>query len=569
MTRRGKRGVGRRTAARPRRSVGPRRGSRAAPGLLAARFRLPAPALAVQALLHAAPASERPWTLLPLILLLAFAVRAAIALDGDFVLHPDEIMQYLEPAHRLVFGNGVVHWEYHYGARSWLVPGLVAGLLLVFDSVGLGEPSWYVDGVKLAFCAVSLLIPAGMYFFARVHFDELAARIALVAGAFWYELVGFAHKPMTEFVATAPLLVLLALCVRPAAPGAVTAWCTGLAAVLVAAVRPQYAPLALLLLAVALARGGARLHVVLAALVCALAVGVLDAGAWDAGLFHSYLVNLRFNLILGELRAGESPVWQYLSWLFVASGGVGALCFACALLRPGRYAFLLMLIAMVVALHSLQAHKEYRFVFAVAPLWLLAGADLAARAVRAGGARSVLAGIGLLGGAAACAAGIFDALPGQDRLYRAWSRETGVVSFLGARDPVFAAYRYLAEAPGVTGVLQPDRPYHALPGYYYLHRPIPFYDGMTVGLLEEEGVPLVEAVSHVVTADPGLTLAGYGPDRAFGPVRILRRERSEGHLRRWEEYAPTVIDGFTVRIMRRVVPDASDPPPRRNVRFSP
>ena len=36
-------------------------------------------------------------------------------------------------------------------------------------------------------------------------------------------------------------------------------------------------------------------------------------------------------------------------------------------------------IAIVVAVHSLQAHKEYPFVFAVVPLWLLVGADLAAR----------------------------------------------------------------------------------------------------------------------------------------------------------------------------------------------
>ena len=98
---------------------------------------------------------EPRWKLLPLVLALAFAVRAAVALAGDFVLHPDEIMQYLEPAHRLAFGNGVMYWEYFYGARSWLVPGLVAGVLKVFDAVGLGEPRWYVDGVKLVFCALS------------------------------------------------------------------------------------------------------------------------------------------------------------------------------------------------------------------------------------------------------------------------------------------------------------------------------------------------------------------------------------------------------------------------------
>ena len=148
-------------------------------------------------------------------LALAFVARAAIALSGDFVLHPDEIMQYLEPAHRLVFGNGVIYWEYFYGARSWLLPGLVAGVLALCEAVGLGQPLWYVGAVKLLFCAVSLVVPGGMYWFARRHFGEPAARVALLAGAFWYELAGFAHKPMTEFVATALLVGLLALCVRP------------------------------------------------------------------------------------------------------------------------------------------------------------------------------------------------------------------------------------------------------------------------------------------------------------------------------------------------------------------
>ena len=87
-------------------------------------------------------------------LALAFAARAAVALSGDFVLHPDEIMQYLEPAHRLVFGNGVTYWEYFYGARSWLVPGFVAGVLTLFDALGLGEPAWYVGGVELVFCTL-------------------------------------------------------------------------------------------------------------------------------------------------------------------------------------------------------------------------------------------------------------------------------------------------------------------------------------------------------------------------------------------------------------------------------
>ena len=39
-------------------------------------------------LLHVPEAAERPWAMLPLVLALAFVARAAIALSGDFVLHP-------------------------------------------------------------------------------------------------------------------------------------------------------------------------------------------------------------------------------------------------------------------------------------------------------------------------------------------------------------------------------------------------------------------------------------------------------------------------------------------------
>lgn len=93
-------------------------------------------------LLHPKDPEEPTWKYLPLVLALGFIARAAVALSGDFVLHPDEIMQYLEPAHRLAFGNGISYWEYFYGARSWLVPGAVAGVLKLFDLVGFGEPAW-------------------------------------------------------------------------------------------------------------------------------------------------------------------------------------------------------------------------------------------------------------------------------------------------------------------------------------------------------------------------------------------------------------------------------------------
>ena len=40
------------------------------------------------------------------VLALAFAARFAVGLSTDSVLQPDEVMQYLEQAHRLVFRPG-------------------------------------------------------------------------------------------------------------------------------------------------------------------------------------------------------------------------------------------------------------------------------------------------------------------------------------------------------------------------------------------------------------------------------------------------------------------------------
>ncbi len=529
-------------------------------------------------LLHPSPPDERPWKFLLPVLALAFVARAAIALSGDFVLHPDEIMQYLEPAHRLVFGNGVTYWEYFYGARSWLVPGLVAGVLKLFDLIGLGQPFWYVGGVKLVFCAISLLIPAGMYFFARWHFGETAARVALLMGAFWYELVGFAHKPMTEFVATALLMSLLALCVRPASDKLRVVLAVAVLAVLVAAIRVQYAPLALIVLGLFFLRTEKKMQLALAAVTVFVAVGVFDAITWDGGLFHSYIVNIRVNLVLGDLRAGESPAWQFLYWLLIASMGLVALC-VLALPDLRRYGLLLTLIALTLLIHSAQSHKEYRFIFVVIPLWLLISADFvvwfASRASE-GRSRMLLGPTSLVltaSFAAVSLAGILNALPYQDKVYKAYSNGTGVVGFLRNQDPIFAAYRYLASAPGVAAVWQVDRVYFNIPGYYYLHRKIPLYAGGTSFLLfsDEKKIELeaiTSSVSHIVSADPATSIPGYSVEKTFGSIRVLCRDADEPAIRRWQEYAPTIAGGTFTKVMRELYPDEPTPPPNAGIRFA-
>ena len=546
------------------------------------------PRLAADGLLHLQAPSAPLWRWFWPVLALAFGARAAVALCGDFIMHPDEIMQLLEPAHRLAFGSGVVYWEFHYGARSWLLPTLIAGVLKGFDAVGLGQPFWYVGGVKLVFCGLSLAIPAGMYFFARRHFDETTARVALLAGAFWYELVGFAHKPLTGLVATALALALLALCVRiPAGTaGAAEAaevkrrqdlwsvWLVAFLAVLATAIRLQYAPLALALLGLCFVRVGkaAKVHLALAAVVFFLAVGAFDAATWDAGLFHSYLTNIRFNFGLRQTdMSGASPAYQYLWWLLLASVGGSALCVGAALCYPRRCGLLLLLLALVLIFHSAQAHKEYRYIFVVIPLWLLLGAGVLTP-LAASTKRPLLAYV-VAGAvfATASLAGILNALPKQEAIFQGPHQPPEVVvRFLHGQDPHFAAYRYLAEAPGITAVWHPGRPYHSLPGYYYLHRRIPFYDNMTGhSNLHEDWETIHASVSHVVTDNPLHAISGYVVEKEFGAVRILRRERNEAPVRQWRSFTPTMTPGVEIlqQLMQAASPSAPPPPPNNGISF--
>ena len=550
-------------AGRTRKKPAPGRPSGSARGLRAV-----SPRALAEALIHAQAPEQPPWKLAPPVLALAFAARAAVALAGDFVLHADEVMQYLEPAHRLVFGNGVMYWEWFYGARSWLVPGVVAAVLKLFDLVGLGEPFWYVAGVKLLFCALSLAVPAGMYGFARRHFDEAAARAALIAGALWYELAAFAHKPLTELVALAPLLGLLALCVRPRIdrPRVVCA-AAGLA-VLAGAIRMHYAPVAAVLLAIVFLRTPRKLLLAGAAAATVAAVGVFDALTWDAGLFHSYLTNLRFNLAGGS-AFGEEPAYL-LPWsLLLAGGGLSALCLAAALRSPRRYGLLLGLIALVLAVHAVPAHKEYRFVFLVIPLWLLVGADLAARAAawvaarspgRPAAARRTLGAAAVLFAAVSCA-GLLKALPFQELAYRYWAVGVARYGFVHGHDPLFAAYRYLARAPGVGGVWHVDRGYSSAPGYYYLHRAIPLYDRDIGHAIGRDLATLAASVTHVVASVPDLAVPGYAPEREFGPVRILRRQATRPPVRPWREYVPVIVFPHVAETMRRIDAAAAPAPP--------
>ncbi len=142
------------------------------------------------------------------------------------------------------------------------------------------------------------------------------------------------------------------------------------------------------------------------------------------------------------------------------------------------------------------------------------------------------------------------------------------MGFVRGQDPIFAAYRYLARAPGVLGVWQVDRRYYNLPGYYYLHREIPFYDVSSGRVINEDMETVAASVSHIVAADTSLAnpIPGYTVEKQFGNVQIWRRDENESPVRQWEVYNPIIVGGLE-QVMKQVDPNAPKPPPNRGIRF--
>ena len=491
------------------------------------------------------------------ILLAGLAFRLWIAWQGDFIYHPDELFQYLEQAHRLVFDSGFVPWEYRYGVRSWILPGFIAGFLGGFRLLGLDSPAFYVPAIKAVFCLLSLLIPWGMYAFGRRHFSERAGIFALVLGCFWYELAVFAHKPLTTLVATSFLMLYLGLEKKTAS--ARRASFLGMAGGFSIAIRVQILPLFLIFFPWTAFRLSKRERLFFAGgiLIVLGAAGLLDALTWGRFL-SSYWENLRINYFFDVSSIfGTLPSNQYLYWLAVTSFGAFYLS-----LISGIYRERWLIIGGVVAIlltYSLISHKEYRFIFSIVPLWLLLAADGLARiSIKANHLkRVVFLLLGLVN-----MAGIFNALPGLRKTYEMYSFNP----YFLKRDPVFEVCQILATESGVTGVLdmrlysfgeKKQEARYAIFGisYYYLHHQIPIYNPTSYSRFLE-GKDERAYVSHIVTTLITKEIPNFKLWKEIQNLRIWRREPFEYPQFTWRHYHCS--------IPQKEVQDALGNPPSLN-----
>jgi hypothetical protein len=305
-------------------------------------------------------------------LCLGAVLRCLLALTDDGIYWPDEIYQSLEPAHRLVFGQGLVAWEFVHGARNWTFPGLVAGLLKLSAVVGLDEPRQYLDLVKLTFSLAGIATAYGSYLLARAY---RASALAAACGAALFALavpaIYFAPRALSETASTLPIVLGYALVLDEHSGSKKRIAGTSLLGLSVL-IRLQNGIFCVGLIAILAGRRQWRLAAEALAVLAgwALLFGLIDKLTWG-GWFHSARVYLDFSLAQqGASRWGEAPFEYYLTALWTSLGGLTPLLLAvlavCGFIRaPGLF----LVAVSFLLLHSFTPHKELRFMMPALPLF--------------------------------------------------------------------------------------------------------------------------------------------------------------------------------------------------------
>jgi hypothetical protein len=458
----------------------------------------------------------------------AFVLRVVAARTMPNQVWPDEIFQSLEQAHRLVFGYGIVPWEFREGARSWLLPGMLAPVMALTERLGPGS-SGYLWGVASFLSALSLAPVVVAFLAGRRRAGLAGGVVAGVAAAVWFELVFFAAKALAEVVAAHALVAGLYLAERGREEPASGRWATagvllGLACCLRVHLLPAALPAAAWL--AWRAPGGARLRLAAGFAAPVAGAGLLDLATWGVP-FGSYWENVRRNLVEGKGDTfGTAPWTAYFRVLAgvwsLAGVALVAAAVAGARRRPG---FAIAAVATVVV-HSALAHKEYRFLYPAIACIVVMAAEGTALAVRAVADRLASRGGSSLApavaaGAAWCAASIALAGPFSPSVTNLTPMRQEAVTHWEQWSGYLGGMEHLSRDPGVCGVA--FNVYSCFTGgYAFLHHDVPVFEVRKDAADIARVAPAANAVLAQRTATA--LFAGFAIERCWpDDVCALRR----------------------------------------------
>ena len=305
--------------------------------------------------------------------LLALAILLRFLAFNAYSAHvPDEIIQYLEQAHRLVFGYGVVPWEFREFIRSWLIP------LMLVPPMQLG--AWLNPGGELYLVLPRATI-AALNFAPVIAAWAIGRRISLqhslvgmAVVALWVESVGFSVQTLSESLAVAAFMTAAALLHCKAKMPAIIA--AGALLALAGLFRFQFGP-AMLVFGAMMAGKDWRIWkgLMLGALPVVVAGSLIDL-AMGLTPYEWIYTNYRLNIAEGKMQqiAGVGDPLKYVRYL-MESWQWALLVIPFLLLAGWRNHKALMAAAVVnLILHQLIDHKEYRYIWLSMQIFLMLAA---------------------------------------------------------------------------------------------------------------------------------------------------------------------------------------------------
>ena len=485
------------------------------------------------------------------VLAAGLALRLVGAVGGDWVMRPDALMQYLEQAHRLVFGYGFVPWEFRYGARTWLIPAIPAAPLWLAKTLGWESPAIYIPLVNSWNALLSMAIPLGMFFYCRRMAGETAARWALMFGCFWHEFIVFAPQALAECYSAACIFAAVALVFGDWKQRRRLLLPAGFLLGLALAIRPHYAPVIAIVGMLWLATLPRRLWIFpLAGGAGGLLFwGLVDYLTWG-GWWSSTPAYVEFNNISFAVK--QKPFYLNLAALLIASAGLAAAIVFLSLMNWRRHVPLLLMSAAVLATHTNSLHQEYTNIFILLPiLWMLAACLVAQwrekrRAIQCFAAAAILAsGLGL-----------------TNKLPHLWH----VLGGSETASPLFYKNPDYARAMLAGEILRKEKTAaifwdvarfgQGMGGYYHLHHKAPVYfsgDALHLRRIEESGRPTHALFSHIVSARSP-SPEGFAPQVLSD--FFIYRNKNMSQVAPLPDYALDVHDNFYVNLIEKPAKEA-------------
>lgn len=394
--------------------------------------------------------------LLIVITCVGLGLRVAQSLRISSFVHADEVFQTLEPAHRLIYGSGIVTWEWRDGVRSWVFPWLLSLVMRCTEWMGPGSTG-YLLAIRLLLALTSMTTVWFGYAWAKRASGTEAAILAAAGCALWYGLVGFAPRAFSEVMATNFLLVALYV-------GYYAAWPTEKGRLLLAgfffgltmSFRVPLAPTVLFAAFFCCRKDWKQLlPLACGAALPVLAFGLADLVTWHHA-FQSFYLYVQENLSGRSQSFGTEPWNWYLVDLTKHFGPVLLL----AVLGVRRCKFLGGVGLIILVSHSLIAHKEPRFIYPMAPilivlaaigLWEILGRAAATLKIAVNPVTMILTGAAIL---LSCSSLLGSAFP--------YSRDSQTMAY----------FHQLSEEKDVCGVALYGVPWVLSGGYTYLHHPV-------------------------------------------------------------------------------------------------